>query len=198
MKRIVFLVLATLVLTGCQNSEVRYTQDSAEIDVIKAHIDDYEKKNWEGWRSHYSDTAKTFFNTKDSGIGPDSALELLKEGVAGLSSYGFEKDDGDMEMVVDDKGRTWVNFWGNWKGTLEANNETLEIPVHLTYQMIDSKIVREYGYWDNAPRMKAEMEIAASRESKSAVMTRTKDATMKKDEPKKKVAKNKDTELKKN
>lgn len=199
MKNLALLVLTVLLFTSCQNTEVRYTQSSPEIDVIKAHMDDYEKQNWEGWRSHYADTSKSFFNTKGPGIAPEAALNALKEGVSGLSSYGFVKDDGDMEMVVDDKGRTWVNFWGNWEGTLEAGGEKLEIPVHLTYQMIDSKIVREYGYWDNAPRMKAEM--AAGAESKSAVMTKDAtmktDATMKKTEgEKKKVAENKDATLK--
>lgn len=200
MKKLFLLVLTGVLFTACQNSEVRYTQASAEIDVIKAHMADYEKQNWESWRSHYADTSKSFFNTKGPGISPDQAMTALKEGVAGLSSYGFVKDEGDMEMVVDDKGRTWVNFWGNWEGTLKTGGEKLQIPVHLTYQMIDNKIVREYGYWDNGPRMKAEMAAAA--EAKPATMTKdgtNNDATMKKaEEGKKKVAKNKDAVMKKN
>lgn len=167
MKKIFLLALVGLLFVNCQNAEKRYTQDSAEIDVIKSHIEDYQKQNWEGWRSHYSDTAKTFFNTKGPGISPDAAMEGLKEGLAGLSSYAFNTEDGDMEMIVDDKGRTWVNLWGHWEGTLEANGEKLEVPVHLTYQMIESKIVREYGYWDNAPRMRAEMAIAAEAEAEA-------------------------------
>ncbi|MEM7185219.1 MAG: nuclear transport factor 2 family protein [Bacteroidota bacterium] len=201
MKKLLLLLFVTILFTGCQN-EVRYTQTSPEIDVIKSHIDHYEKKNWEAWLSHYADTSKSFFNTKGPGLSASDALAALKEGVEGLSSYGFEQDDGDMEMIVDDQGRTWVNFWGNWKGTLKDGGETLEVPVHLTYQMIDSKIVREYGYWDNAPRLRAEM-AAANKPPRitSAVMkrdtTKKKSAVMKKTE-KKKVAKNKDAVMKKN
>jgi hypothetical protein len=51
-------------------------------------------------------------------------------------------------MVVTDKGKTYVNFWGLWKGTLAANNKTYTIPTHLTAQFVDGKIVKEFGYWD--------------------------------------------------
>jgi hypothetical protein len=38
----------------------------------------------------------------------------------------------------------------------------IEIPVHLTAQFIDGKIVREYGYWDNGPIILAIQEIEAA------------------------------------
>jgi len=33
---------------------------------------------------------------------------------------------------------------------LKDNNQLYEIPVHLTAQFIDGKIVKEFGYWDNS------------------------------------------------
>ena len=51
-------------------------------------------------------------------------------------------------MVLTDDGETWVNCWLEWNGTLAANNKEIDIPIHLTYQFVDGKIVREYGYWD--------------------------------------------------
>ena len=60
-------------------------------------------------------------------------------------------EESEYEMVVTDKGETWVNFWGLWQGRLKANNQLYEIPVHLTAQFIDGKIVKEFGYWDNSP-----------------------------------------------
>jgi len=74
-------------------------------------------------------------------------------------------------MAITDEGKTWVNFWGVWKGTLAANNIVLEIPVHLTAQFIDGKIVREYGYWDNGPIVLAIQEIESA---KMAAETETK------------------------
>jgi len=196
MKKLFLLGFTILLFAACES---RYTQTSPEIDVVKALIEDYETGDWEGWRSHYSDTAKSYHNTKDGGVGPEVTMERIKKSVAGLSAYQFEDDDGDLEMVVDDKGRTWVNFWGTWQGTLNGSDKQLEVPVHLTFQMVDSKIVREYGYWDNSPRMKAEMEMEGSREVKSAMMqkdgTTDTDAVMKKDEPKKKQANNKDATM---
>ena len=51
-------------------------------------------------------------------------------------------------MVLDDDGETWVNYWGLWKGTIAASGESFEMPVHLTSQFVDGKIVKTHGYWD--------------------------------------------------
>jgi hypothetical protein len=62
-----------------------------------------------------------------------------------------------IEQTLDDDGETWVNFWGLWKGTLKANGKEISIPVHLTAQFVDGKIVQEYGFWDMSVFM-AEMQ----------------------------------------
>ena len=36
----------------------------------------------------------------------------------------------------------------NWKGTIAVTGKEIAIPVHLTYQFVEGKIVKEYGYWD--------------------------------------------------
>jgi hypothetical protein len=53
-------------------------------------------------------------------------------------------------MVKTDKGDTWVNYWGLWKGTLKSTNKVYEIPIHTTSKFIDGKIVEENGYWNNS------------------------------------------------
>ena len=83
--------------------------------------------------------------------------------LSNFSSYGFEEKGSFSEMVIDKDDETWVNFWGNWKGTLKANNQELSIPVHLTLQFIDGKIVEEYGYYDTAPMMLVLQEIEAAK-----------------------------------
>ena len=75
-------------------------------------------------------------------------------------------------MVLDDKGETWVNYWGVWKGTMAANGKTYEIPIHITSQFVNGKIVKSYGYWDNSPiQMDAmAMQIAAEKAAMEATM----------------------------
>ncbi|PKP14631.1 MAG: nuclear transport factor 2 family protein, partial [Bacteroidetes bacterium HGW-Bacteroidetes-23] len=53
-------------------------------------------------------------------------------------------------MVVTDDGETWVNFWGDWKGTLKATGEEYILPCAITAQFVNGKIVREVGFWNNA------------------------------------------------
>ncbi|HSQ46585.1 MAG TPA: hypothetical protein VLM44_06650, partial [Lutibacter sp.] len=90
-----------------------------------------------------------------------------------FSSRGFVEKGQEYEMATTDEGNTWVNFWGVWKGTLAANNKVIEIPVHLTAQFIDGKIVREYGYWDNAPIVLAIQEIEATAKMAEETMPET-------------------------
>ncbi|PKA83527.1 hypothetical protein ATE92_1682 [Ulvibacter sp. MAR_2010_11] len=156
------LVIAIVILASCQEQKMRYTQASPEIDTFKAAIADYESSNWEGYMSHYADTAKIYHNTKDKPLSAKESADLFKEQEGDFASRGFIKDEGDMEMVVTDDGETWVNFWGEWQGTLAANNKVIDIPVHLTAQFIDGKIVKEYGYWDGSQIMASMMEIAAA------------------------------------
>ena len=111
--------------------------------------------------SHYADTANVFFNTSIP-MKASKIPEFHQNNETAFSSRGFIEKGQEYEMVVADDGKTWVNFWGTWKCTLAANNKVLEIPVHLTAQFIDGKIVREYGYWDNAPIVLAIQEIEAA------------------------------------
>lgn len=148
MKNLVFVCLTIVFLSACKDSAPpRYASASPEIDVVKALLKDYEEGNWEGWMSHYADTAKLHHNSKE----PSTAAQI-RDGLSGIldnvSNYDFEDDDNFFEMVVDDDGEKWVNFWGNWEGTLSANNKTMSIPVHLTLQFVDGKIVEEHAYYD--------------------------------------------------
>ena len=74
-------------------------------------------------------------------------------------------------MVLDDKDRTWVNFWGDWKGTLVANQKEITIPIHLTYQFVDGKIVREYGYWDPTEVLLSLQAIEAAKKAEEESVT---------------------------
>ncbi len=147
MKKIILLsIMAVLTLSACQQGPVRYAQDSPEIDTVKNLISNYNSKSFD--TSMYADTSKTFYNTNKNPMSPGQAMDYHKQTDSNYASRGFQNDDQEYEMVVTDDGETWVNCWLQWKGTLAANNKAVEIPVHLTYQFVDGKIVREYGYWD--------------------------------------------------
>src|SRR5690606_32882003 len=121
MKKLIFLGLAiVLSLTACQKQEKRYTQQSPEIDTYKKVIDAYEKQNWEAMVSHYADTAKIMNNVLEENAQTLAELVAMDKDDASLfSSWDYLDNESEYEMVITDKGQTWVNFWGIWEGTLK-------------------------------------------------------------------------------
>jgi hypothetical protein len=147
MKNLFLLGLAIVFFTSC-NQKQRYTQKSAEIDTYKKVMEDYKTQNWENYRLHYADTAKIANNVvKEKAQNVSQAIEKSKEDA---KLFDYKVEDIDYEMVVTDKGETWVNYWGVWKGTLKSTGKVYVIPFHNTAQFIDGKIVREDGYWNNS------------------------------------------------
>jgi hypothetical protein len=128
----------------------RFTTKSAEINVLKKGLTHYENADWVSWAGQYADSAKIFQNSWSEYETPAEVKNRYVELISKLSDYSFDKEEMFMEQVIDDQGRTWVNFWGLWRGILKANNKTIEIPVHLNFQFDEGKIIREYGYWDTA------------------------------------------------
>lgn len=150
MKRVFFLGLAIILsMAACQQQEKRYTQQSPEIETYKKVIDAYDKQDWVAMASHYADTAKIMNNVEEKDAQTLAELvQMDKDDASLFSSWEYVDGESEYEMVVTDKGKTYVNFWGLWKGTLTANNKTYTIPTHLTAQFVDGKIVKEFGYWD--------------------------------------------------
>ena len=169
MKNPLFLGLAiVLSLTACQNQEKRYTQQSPEIDTYKKVIEAYDKQDWEALASHYADTAKIMNNVlEEEGRTIAEEVEMGKEDAALFSSWDYVDGESEYEMVVTDKGKIYVNFWGTWKGTLAANNKTYTIPTHITAQFIDGKVVKEFGYWDLSKIM---LDMQAMQQAAAAVV----------------------------
>ena len=150
MRKLLLLGLTIILFTACETKPEQFTTTSSNIDEVKALIADYEAGNWDGWTSHYADTAKIYHNTWETGSTPAETQEALKSILANTSSYAFEKGEDNIvfEQVIDDEDETWVNFWGEWKGKLKANDQEIVIPVHLSLLMVNGKIAREYGFYD--------------------------------------------------
>ncbi len=166
MKKIAVLgiLLTIIICASCkENGPARYATTGSEIDLVKSLVSDYEKGDWEGWLAHYADTAKLHHNTtKDISLSAKEMNETLKGLLSNTSSYEFDKDPF-YEKVLDDEGETWVNFWGDWKGTMAANNKELIIPLHLTVQIVNGKIVEEHGYYNLSEYMTTMQEITKSK-----------------------------------
>ena len=168
--RKLFSITLLLLIFGC-NTEIRYTQQSPEIDISKAIIGNYVAGEWGEYASHYADGATIFFNTTED---PSSIQEIIagqKLSIEPLSSYSFDREKDEYEMVVTDEGETWVNFWGLWKGTIAATGESFDMPIHLTSQYVDGKIVKVHGYWDGTALSMALTKI--QEEAAAAAMAET-------------------------
>jgi len=151
MKKYILITVIATQLISCEN-KLRYTQQSEEVETIKSIIDNYINGEWDAYQSHYGEGAQIFFNTTEAN--PATIQETIaqqKIELERMSSYTIDRKGEALEMVVDDKGETWVNYWSVWKGTMAANGKTYETPIHITSQFVNGKIVKAFGYWDNAP-----------------------------------------------
>ncbi|REE24766.1 hypothetical protein DFQ09_10372 [Winogradskyella pacifica] len=146
MKKLLLIGFAISMFVACQQKESRYTQQSPEIDIVKAQIANYNAMNYNV--NALVDTCKVFFNTKDNPILKENLKAYHQGNDAHYSQRGFAKKDQDYEMVLTDDGHTWVNVWLDWQGTLKGNGKVIDMPVHLTYRFVDGKIVRIVGMWD--------------------------------------------------
>lgn len=146
MKNLLTLGLLVLFFTSCQEQKQRYFADSSETKTLEAGITAYESGDWDRWKSHFADTAKIYVNSKES-MTLDARLANLKAMTDAFSSYGFDKNDDYMEMVIDKEDETWVYYWAQHNGTM-VNGTKLSMPVHLAVQFTDGKITAEHIYFD--------------------------------------------------
>ncbi|WP_411896199.1 nuclear transport factor 2 family protein [Winogradskyella sp. A2] len=169
MKNLLVLGILIIFLTSCREQKQRYFAESAETKTLEAGIAAYESGDWDTWKSHFADTAKIYVNSKDA-ITLETRIKDLTAMTGAFSSYGFEKDDGYIEMVLDKDDETWVYYWGQHNGTM-VNGTKLSIPVHLAVQFADGKITAEHVYFDGTEMnaaisaMQAEAEAEAETES---------------------------------
>lgn len=160
MKKFFLLWLATIILIGCQDKpEQRYFETSPEIESTLAGIKAYEAQDWDTWKANFADSAKIFHNTNKA-ASVDEMIEGFTNMLSNIESYGFNKENAVSEMVVDKDGKTWVNYWGSWKGTTKITGREIVVPVHLTLQYKDGKIINEYAYYDTHGINEAFAEIA--------------------------------------
>lgn len=148
MRKILLLLAISIAMSAC-SKDGRYTEKSAEIDTYKKIIAAYENKDFETMRTFYADSAKILYNVTEAEAQTVSQMmENIEKDETLFTKWEYDKNELEYEMIVTDKGETWVNFWSVWKTTLRSNGKTYTIPTSLTARFVDGKIVREYGYWD--------------------------------------------------
>jgi len=162
MKKLVLIGCLLFIFTSCKDKH-RYTQDSEEIEIVKTAINDYDYQEWDKLKAHYADTAQIFYNSRSKILSPITLLDFHKKNDSNFSTRAFEDESREYEMIEDNNGKTWVNFWGLWKGNLAANNKQIIMPVHITYQFVDKKIVKEYGYWNSGEIQQELQKIEANK-----------------------------------
>lgn len=161
MKKLFLLGLTLILFFNCEKPKQRYFSESPEISSMKASITEYNNGDWESWRTHFADTAKLYINSLKS-ISTSDLENAQKEMLLSFSTYGFQDKGSFVEMVIDSTEKTWVNYWANWHGTLKDNGKEIDVPVHITAQYIDGKVVKMYDYYDSNPITVALAEIEAA------------------------------------
>ncbi|WP_026950866.1 nuclear transport factor 2 family protein [Algoriphagus mannitolivorans] len=166
MKNVIGLTLIVWILMSCQK-ESRYTQQAPEIESVKAMFAAYNAGDYEAQRKFYDANAEIFINapeTKPTTL--DQAIADMNKDKDLFNNAQITIQEDAIERVITDKGEIWVNVWGEWKATLAATGKEYLLPFHETFQFMDGKIVKEFGYWDNSPivqdMMKAEMAKASA------------------------------------
>ncbi len=159
MKKLFLLGLAVILFIGCKKQEQRYFAHSPEMNSMKASITEYANGDWDAWSAHFADTAKFYVNS-NKGLNIDEFKKGQLDLLSNFSSYGFVEKNSWMEMVVDTTEETWVNYWATWHGVLKANNQEIDVPVHISSRFVDGKVVHLENYWDSAPITSALTEIA--------------------------------------
>lgn len=172
MKKLFLLCLAAVCLIACQQKQ-RYFSESPEIDTLKAGIASYESGDWDTWRGHFADTAKIYINSDDP-ISLDQRAAELEQTAAAFSTYGFDKEDDFIEMIIDKENEKWVYYWATHNATIAANGKQLSMPVHLAVRFVDGKIVTEHIFFDgtvlnNEMQALQELESLAPEENRAVV-----------------------------
>jgi hypothetical protein len=148
------ILLSLLAILSCKNQD-RYTTTSPEIDIAKEHLQAYENGDWEIWSEQYTDSSKIFHNNWEKALTSTEALKGHQLIISYLESYEYIDEPVFYEMVIDDDGKKWVNFWGVWHGVVADTGTELKIPVHLSINYVDGKVAEEYGFWDTSKLIEA-------------------------------------------
>ncbi|MEM9340284.1 MAG: hypothetical protein AAGA66_16235 [Bacteroidota bacterium] len=70
----------------------------------------------------------------------------VEESLRYFDAFEFLPDD-EIELIENSEGEKWVGWWTVMKITV--GEQIRYVPVHISTQFVDLKIVKEAAYWDN-------------------------------------------------
>lgn len=131
------------VLASCTNPS--YVEKAPEIDILKSIFYSSPEDRATLFQQHYADDAQIYWNSttpvtwKELLIGIEESLKRFDEFQV-MPSH-------EIHLIKNSKGERWVAFWTAIKVRVGENEEV--IPIHVSAQFVDLKIVKEAAYWDN-------------------------------------------------
>ena len=176
--RILLFILFSIFTISCSNNQngVIVTFDDEKSNAIRAHYQNYLKNNIEGLKSLWSPDLRIYMNSVDpSGVDEISELITTQHENFDNISLSFQDEGATEDLGVwaqtivyppmnGNAEMTITQTWFNWSATGKASGNTIEIPVHISFEWSDGKIVREWHNFDTTEMM-AELELAASQSS---------------------------------
>lgn len=136
-------LIIILLIASCSNAN--YVEKAPEIDIIKSIFYSNPEDRSALFEQHYSEDAQIYWNStvpvtwKQLLIGIEESLERFDE-------YQVLPSE-EIHLIKNSKGERWVALWTAIKIRVGENEEI--IPIHVSAQFVDLKIVKEAAYWDN-------------------------------------------------
>ena len=148
MKKIMLIILASLMFVACERSTSENAGVIQRTDDLSAKVLDlakeYQNNSYELSRELYSDTVQTRFNS--------TTIDGLSDLIDGWKQQHVVFSDIKMSNPYVhtnyfSNGGIWSNFWFTWSATSNATGNQLEIRAHFDYKWEDGKIVISQGFF---------------------------------------------------
>ena len=148
------------------------TFDDEKSNAIRSHYQNYLKNDVPALQSLWSPDLKIYMNSVEASTVTDiSDLITVQHEVFENISMSFNYDEGSDDLGVwvqtinypamnGNPAATITQTWFNWSATGKSSGNTITIPVHISFEWADGKIVREWHNFDTTAMM-AEIELAS-------------------------------------
>ena len=173
--RNLLLFLFALVAYSCSSptNNVVTTFDDEKSNAIREHYQNYLKNDVPALQSLWSPDLKIYLNSVDASTVNDISelITVQHEVFENINmSWTYEENEGeDLGVWVqttkypasDNNPETAVTHsWFIWSATGKASENLITIPVHISFEWADGKIIREWHNFDTSAMM-AQIELAS-------------------------------------
>ena len=172
MKNVLYILVLVLSFS-CSTNNVTMTFDDEKSNAIRSHYQNYLKNDVPALQSLWSPDLKIYMNSVEASTVTDiSDLITVQHEVFEniCMSWTYDENGGeDLGVWVqttkypasDNNPETAVSHsWFIWSATGKSSGNTITIPVHISFEWADGKIVREWHNFDTTAMM-AEIELAS-------------------------------------